>query len=264
MPTHPTVATIHASFEWLECLELCIQKEATIELALPPTMPAVTPPQPLRLPITAKKNWRSISLMWPTPVKTAAFFPYHNNQFSIGNAKASGTQLRVPVLAQALPAIEGELFLDDHPPIAINLPIETSPFTTAWLAILGAFIGGLLLNIMPCVLPILGIKALQLQQRAAPTKPSDALNYTLGVCGSLLALYAVLLLLKASGNALGWGFQLQSPVMIQGLIVLFLGIMAIHLNIIHLPLPAWASRPSNNMAIWRAHHHHCHPMLPHF
>ncbi|MBL6722711.1 MAG: thioredoxin family protein [Candidatus Margulisbacteria bacterium] len=247
MLTPPNVATIRASFEWLECLELCIQKDATIALSLPPTMPAITTPQPPRLPITAKKNWRSISLMWPTPVKTAAFFPYHNQQFSIGNAKASATQLRVPLITQALPAIEGELFLDNHPPIALNLPIQTSPFTTAWLAILGAFIGGLLLNIMPCVLPILGIKALQLQQRPSTTKITNALHYAMGVSGSLLALYAVLLLLKASGSVLGWGFQLQSPIIIQGLIVLFLGMMAIHLSIIHLPLPSWASRPSNTM-----------------
>ena len=77
-----------------------------------------------------------------------------------------------------------------------------------------AFLGGLILNIMPCVLPVLSLKVFSLLKHAGQTR-TDALRhglaYTAGVVLSFIALAAVLFALRALGERIGWGFQLQSP-----------------------------------------------------
>ena len=87
-----------------------------------------------------------------------------------------------------------------------------------------AFLGGLLLNLMPCVLPVLALKALGFA-RAAHGDPRSArrqaLWFAFGVLASFWALAAVLLALRSGGAQLGWGFQLQSPRLVAGLALLF-------------------------------------------
>lgn len=91
------------------------------------------------------------------------------------------------------------------------------------LALLGAFVGGLLLNLMPCVLPVLAIKLLGFAQHSRQHKAHRVagMSYTAGVLMSFVLLGALVLLLRASGEQLGWGFQLQSPWVVSGLAVLF-------------------------------------------
>ena len=92
-----------------------------------------------------------------------------------------------------------------------------------WGAVLAAFVGGLLLNLMPCVFPVLALKALGLAslQGTAQQRRAQALAYTGGVLLSMAILGALLLGLRAGGQALGWGFHLQSPVFIAVLATLF-------------------------------------------
>jgi thiol:disulfide interchange protein len=84
------------------------------------------------------------------------------------------------------------------------------------LALLGALAGGLILNLMPCVLPVLSLKAIGLAQsgESAHKARSHALWYTAGVLVSFVALGALALGLRAAGQALGWGFQLQQPLFV--------------------------------------------------
>jgi thiol:disulfide interchange protein DsbD len=102
----------------------------------------------------------------------------------------------------------------------------TASATTALgltLAILGALVGGFLLNLMPCVFPVLAIKVIgftqadtsQAQHRAA------GMAYTVGVVLSFMLLGGLMLALRAAGEQLGWGFQLQSPPVVAGLALLF-------------------------------------------
>jgi thiol:disulfide interchange protein len=85
-----------------------------------------------------------------------------------------------------------------------------------------AFLAGLILNIMPCVLPVLSIKALSFAHGAqmGQARRQGAL-YAAGVLTTFLALAALLIALRAGGEALGWGFQLQAPWMISALALLF-------------------------------------------
>jgi thiol:disulfide interchange protein DsbD len=84
-------------------------------------------------------------------------------------------------------------------------------------AVVFAFLGGLVLNIMPCVLPVLGIKILGFAREAGAYRQRLAwhgLSYSAGVLASFMMLAAILLMLRAGGESLGWGFQLQSPVLV--------------------------------------------------
>ncbi len=95
---------------------------------------------------------------------------------------------------------------------------------TLWAALIGAFIGGLILNLMPCVFPVLSLKALGFARAAHDDRNvirKHGWLYTAGVMLSFMALAAIILVLKAGGASIGWGFQLQNPVLVGALSVLF-------------------------------------------
>jgi thiol:disulfide interchange protein/DsbC/DsbD-like thiol-disulfide interchange protein len=96
------------------------------------------------------------------------------------------------------------------------------------LLLLGALLGGLLLNIMPCVFPILGLKALSLARAGGDEGEArrDALAYSAGVMLSCLALGGLMLALRAGGEQVGWAFQLQSPGFVLFLLLLMVAVTA--------------------------------------
>jgi thiol:disulfide interchange protein DsbD len=102
-------------------------------------------------------------------------------------------------------------------PVVASVPATAAPRYLTVL--LFAFLGGLVLNLMPCVFPVLSIKAVSLMQGAGDLghHRRHALVYTLGVVLSFTAVAAVLLVLRAGGQALGWGFQLQSPLVVAAI-----------------------------------------------
>ncbi|MDI1268512.1 MAG: protein-disulfide reductase DsbD family protein [Polaromonas sp.] len=99
---------------------------------------------------------------------------------------------------------------------------RSAPPLTLVAALLGALLGGLILNLMPCVFPVLAIKVMSFaKEKNRAARLSGGLAYTAGVVLSFLALGALLLGLRATGEQLGWGFQLQSPAVVAALAVLF-------------------------------------------
>jgi len=101
------------------------------------------------------------------------------------------------------------------------------------LEVLGlALLGGIILNLMPCVFPVLSLKVLGIAQQAAESRARVRLHgiaYTAGILVSFAALAGLLLLLRAGGAEIGWGFQLQSPVFVT-LLVYVLFAMALSLS----------------------------------
>jgi thiol:disulfide interchange protein DsbD len=91
------------------------------------------------------------------------------------------------------------------------------------LALLLAIVGGSLLNLMPCVFPVLSLKVMGFAAHAHERRAllAGGLAYTAGVVVSFVALAALLLVLRAGGEQLGWGFQLQSPAFVTALALLF-------------------------------------------
>jgi thiol:disulfide interchange protein/DsbC/DsbD-like thiol-disulfide interchange protein len=106
---------------------------------------------------------------------------------------------------------------------ASRLPSSTSWSELAWV-LAAALLGGLILNLMPCVLPVLAIKVLGFAVHADQPRAlqrTQGLAYTAGVVASFLALGGLLLALRAGGEQLGWGFQLQTPAVVATLALLF-------------------------------------------
>lgn len=99
---------------------------------------------------------------------------------------------------------------------------EKSTLVMGTLAFFGAILGGLLLNIMPCVFPILSLKILSLSSHDGSEREAKvgAVAYTLGAVLVCVVLGGIILGLRAVGHQIGWAFQLQSPIVIAVLIVL--------------------------------------------
>ena len=135
-------------------------------------------------------------------------------------APVTGQWPAVAAAAQIPPALEAALKANASSgaaPVQANI----APMTF-WLALLGALVGGMILNLMPCVFPVLAIKVVSfVNVKDQRTRVATGLAYTAGVTLSFLALGALLLGLRAAGEQLGWGFQLQSPAVVATLAVLF-------------------------------------------
>ena len=135
------------------------------------------------------------------------------------------------------------------PPLALT-SVEPAASKSLVLALVLAFVGGVILNLMPCVLPVLSIKVLGFAEHhdSPATMRREGLAYGAGVLAAFAALAAALLALRAAGEQLGWGFQLQSPVFVALLALLFF-VMALNLsgvfefgNVAPASVRGWTSR----------------------
>lgn len=104
---------------------------------------------------------------------------------------------------------------------------EATPLGFGWILSF-SILGGLLLNLMPCVFPILGLKALSLAKMGGDEVAArrDAVAYTIGIILSCLVLGGVMLGLRATGEEVGWAFQLQDPAVILLLLLLMVAVTA--------------------------------------
>ena len=122
------------------------------------------------------------------------------------------------------------LTIDPHTvPIVAQSIIPPNTFQFPWAAMAGAFLGGLLLNLMPCVFPVLSLKILSLARLsgAHPTRlRKNGLLFSFGIISTIWGFAGILLAAKAGTEAIGWGFQLQSPLIISALILVFTALAA--------------------------------------
>ncbi len=133
-------------------------------------------------------------------------------------AKVSGTWPAVAAQDGVSPALQAAL--DSN----ARRPATDTGWGTWGLSLAAALLGGLILNLMPCVFPVLAIKVLGFAAQgthSTSAQRAQGLAYTAGVVLSFMALGGLMLALRASGEQLGWGFQLQSPAVITVLAVLF-------------------------------------------
>ncbi|MBU6266168.1 MAG: thioredoxin family protein [Sphingomonadales bacterium] len=112
-----------------------------------------------------------------------------------------------------------------------------------WL-LLAALAGGLLLNVMPCVFPILSLKALSLVRAGESAKGArvEGVAYAAGVIIACLGLGAVMLSLRAAGEQVGWAFQLQEPLVVAGLLALAAAITANLAGVFEFAVPGFVTR----------------------
>ncbi|HUB17224.1 MAG TPA: protein-disulfide reductase DsbD domain-containing protein, partial [Acidobacteriaceae bacterium] len=264
----PSPAVFAAHVTWLVCRAVCIPGKTDLALTRPasataPSTPATDPsaenliarfqsqlPKPLPAADSATFSQTSKSFtLNVTGIKPASaqFFPL--DQTVIANAAPqpaaaipNGVQLTLTKdenLQGTPQTLNGLLELPNGAAYEIHATpgalAATAPATppTDFSAILGAaglaFLGGILLNLMPCVFPVLFIKGLALvqsSQHERRTLRAHGWVYTLGILVSFWVVVAILIALRAAGRQLGWGFQFQSPTFLalMALLLFFLGL----------------------------------------
>jgi DsbC/DsbD-like thiol-disulfide interchange protein/cytochrome c biogenesis protein CcdA len=246
-----TGVDVTARVQWLVCNEEeCIPGTGTLGLTLPvdagePKASAAAPlfeaararqptPPPSGWTIGATADEATLSLVVrgiEAPLeRPALFFPFgrevveHAAEQTV-TAIDGGFRLDVPrwMPSAALPeSIDGILTLGER---SYTISASVSGGSRIALEALAlAFAGGLLLNLMPCVFPVLALKAFGLIGLARDDRRqarAHGLTYAFGVLASFWALTGVLLAVRAGGEPLGWGFQLQSPIVVAVLAGLF-------------------------------------------
>ena len=259
-------AVIKAHVTWLVCKQICIPEEALLTIDVP-VGPSVADPlvakdfAAARALLPLASPWKvtyalgatldiyaaapSLAAAHPT---TADFFPAHSGLIRnaapqlVGYAK-DGLVLRLtPGAAAKSKPVEGLLVLTSTdgstqaldvnaspgavPPVDFTAPANQSDISL-WLAIAFAFLGGIILNIMPCVLPILAMKALSLATHGQDGR-GESFSYAAGAVLSFAVLGLAIVLLRSGGAAIGWGFQLQNPIAVAGFALL---VFAVGLNL---------------------------------
>ncbi len=173
-------------------------------------------------PITSA--WRDGSLLMQIPLSAQRSESPATLEGVITLAEpATALQVLMPVQGgwpSQAPAATSNVLNPSTAPAAPTAP--TAPVSLI-LALVLSFAGGLLLNLMPCVFPVLSLKLIGFAQHAQNprTRIAGGLAYTAGVMLTFSALAGLLLLLRSAGAVLGWGFQLQSPVFVSALALLF-------------------------------------------
>ncbi len=258
-------ALLHAKVNWLVCREVCIPGHAELELGvhLVPHKPEVISGSgmdsalmarlaatlPTVLPATDRVLFQPTDAGFRLGVWTgqreaiATFFPLDQDlvsnpapQKAIPTANGVVVELKKDPSASTTPAqLKGVLELSGgrNYLIAASRGVVAVPRTFAPLNLLRivllAFLGGLLLNLMPCVFPVLFLKGLALVRSGSEQRHALRMHgivYTTGIVLSFWALVAALLGLRAAGTSLGWGFQFQSPafVALMASLLFFLGL----------------------------------------
>lgn len=117
--------------------------------------------------------------------------------------------------------------------------IEITHSQNLWQILFFAFFGGIILNFMPCIFPILSLKAISLIQSVQSKKNIrlESLLYLAGVVSSFLIIASTLIYLRSKGQEIGWGFQLQSPIFVTLMIIIFCFIFLMLLDIVNLKNP---------------------------
>ncbi|MBJ6121575.1 protein-disulfide reductase DsbD family protein [Sphingomonas mollis] len=270
-----TVLPIGLKLDYLVCTRtVCVPEQQTLATTLTVGDGAVAPatrarfdawrqaiPRPLDTPATWAVKDGALRVAVPYPADAALAEPYlfPTAPGSIEGA-APQTAVRVGdrlvVTTKGTPAgpFEAVLRIGDGRGLAIKAQAGVVPdaggsdgggqpwVVAALVAFAGAVVGGLILNVMPCVFPILSLKALSLARANVAEREArrEALAYTAGVVLVCLGLGAVILGLRAGGATVGWAFQLQDP---RVVVVLLLLAVAIALNLsglFEMPMPRWA------------------------
>jgi thiol:disulfide interchange protein DsbD len=262
-------ARLEAAASWLVCSDICIPGEAKLALALPvaakpaPPDPAATElfaaarshlPKPAAFEARFAVTKDQLRLMLPDAAfsgieqPSAVFFPFDANvvdaaaepklqrrgdAFELLLQRATTPAAIVPKSLDGLLVLHGgkggEQAVSLRATPAALPATESSAEIAWWQALLFALLGGIVLNLMPCVFPVLSLKLVGLAGIGDRAAHHHAAAYAAGVILSFAALGGALLMLRAGGSAVGWGFQLQSPVVV-GLLAYLLFAMGLSLS----------------------------------
>jgi DsbC/DsbD-like thiol-disulfide interchange protein/cytochrome c biogenesis protein CcdA len=265
--------TISAKLRWLACTDkVCVPEQGDVSLSVPTGgMAAPDPrfnewrralPRPLSTPANFELSGDTLRLAIPLPASAAIgepyFFPAEDGpvDYAAPQAFTRKGDLLIAELKRrrgAPGAVSGVLAFGDGRGLELRaepgpVPDSSVGLNALLLALLGALAGGILLNLMPCVFPILALKALHLARSGGDegTARRDALGYAAGAIVGTGALGIILLAIRAGGNAAGWAFQLQDPRTILLLALLATAITLNLLRVFELPVIGGERNPTGS------------------
>jgi thiol:disulfide interchange protein/DsbC/DsbD-like thiol-disulfide interchange protein len=257
-----TEVRLQAKGEWLVCSDICIPEDADLELVLPVSnedpvtidahagyFRAARQKLPVDIGVRAEYSVgaESISLsvlmsgLEQARIKSIIFFPYEEAVLDFPSPqKLSMTDDGFRLLLtpgynfeREKSTLNGIIVVTEELDEELRSAFVVKPVRTdgmkgdeinLLLALVFAFLGGLILNLMPCVFPVLTIKILSLVENThsdAGAMRTHGFVYVFGVVSSFVAIAVALIALRAGGEQIGWGFQLQSPIVVGLLIYLF-------------------------------------------
>jgi DsbC/DsbD-like thiol-disulfide interchange protein/cytochrome c biogenesis protein CcdA len=274
---------VHLRAQWLACTEqICVPEQADLAVEVPiaaTASPDRDPrfaewqrrlPAPLDAAGTFSLDGNAVRLAIPLPASTPLEAPHvfvgedklidyaGAQQFAWQGDRLIVTLPRVKLDPRGSDTLTGVLRLNGAgdgiaftacpgtvpaggTPIASDAAAPELPALP--LLLLAALVGGLLLNVMPCVFPILSLKALSLARAGESEAHAriEGLAYAAGVILACLGLGALLLVLRAGGEQVGWAFQLQEPLVVAALLFLAAAITANLLGLFEFTVPGFAS-----------------------
>ena len=229
--------------KFLVCDDICVPEEATLLLKLKNQILNIEerPNQlqkwrnlvPIRAPpeTLVSSAGTSFTIESKSISNQSQFFPFDENtmDFSAKQISKNGS-LSFEVFEDFTGTLKGVVSTDNsffEIEKAGTASVDSDVGISLLTAILFAFIGGLILNLMPCVLPVIALKALSLVKSSADSNSSVSLNasaYVFGVIATFMAIAITLVSLKNAGELIGWGYQLQSPFVVTLLSILIFAI----------------------------------------
>ena len=252
-------AILKAKISWYTCKDICVPQEANLELTIKGgdkrdtsftnqlstillDLPTNLPSQH-RVEALDDSYFLQMELKDDASINSAYFFPEEYGLISY--SKKQITEINNNSLSLQVPGYEVDLKLQKFAGVLLLNSQNSSQFFNVSLdlgneqkaeafslmdlviTIVFAFIGGLILNVMPCVFPILSIKILSFVEQSEGSRKKmiqHGLSFSAGVLITFLSIAGLLLVLKSGGESIGWGYQLQSPLMVTLLIYLFVAI----------------------------------------
>ena len=231
---------ISLDFDFLICADICIPEQATLTLDLTSVSSSDLLDQAIdNLPTKLVKTKSTVSgdefkvvFQSPKEFSTAYIFPREGNLFAytpnqvITAIDENTFEITLPLVQDGVESFSGIISLDGQG-FQFEEQIASSGGMSLWQAILFALIGGLILNLMPCVFPVISLKVLSFVSMGGDDHVkirNHALAFVGGVMSTFLSIATALMIIRSTGSMIGWGYQLQSPVVVGILTLIMLGI----------------------------------------
>ena len=232
------------NIKFLVCDDICVPEEANLKLILknkilnieerPDELKKWTKLVPVRGPPDLKASIQNNQIKISADLidRVSYFFPY-DDQVTDFSAKQnfSDSTLSFAALDSFNGKVNGIIstesgFFEIDEQVSLQKSVQQSGISLL-TAIIFALIGGLILNLMPCVLPVIALKALSLVKNANESRSSVTMNasaYVFGVILTFMVIASLLISFKNAGELIGWGYQLQSPFIVTLLCLLIFSI----------------------------------------
>jgi len=232
--------SISLEFDFLICADICIPESASLTLDLSSATPSPLvneavknlPTDFIRTTSQSDQENLRVSFSFSKPIESVYLFPKQEDLFvympaqKLVQLNEETYELTLPLLNSEVSSFSGILSINGEG-FQVEEDLQSASGMSLWQAILFALIGGLILNLMPCVFPVISLKVLSFVSMGGDDHVkirNHALSFVGGVMSTFISIATALIIIRSTGSMIGWGYQLQSPVVVGILTLIMLGI----------------------------------------